>query len=66
VVTLRRQKTSSMTPCARMADMELTPMDFKLLPQIAYASAKGVPPPHPRNFEAVQNLKDLIRPEHGL
>lgn len=46
--------------------MELTPLDPKLLPPIAYASPEDVPPPHPRRFEAVGNLEDLSRPEHGL
>lgn len=46
--------------------MELTPLDPKLLPPIAYASPKGVPPPHPRRFEAVRNLENLNRPERGL
>ena len=52
--------------CARMADVDLTPMDLELLPPIAHASAEGDPPPHPETFKAVTNLEDLIRPEHGL
>jgi hypothetical protein len=49
-----------------MADVDLTPMDPKMLPPIAYASAEDVLPPYPRNFKAVRNLEDLIRPDHGL
>jgi hypothetical protein len=49
-----------------MADVDLTPMDLKLLPLIAHASAEGDPPPHPETFKAVTNRDDLIRPEHGL
>lgn len=46
--------------------MDLTPMAPELLPPIAYASAEGVPPPYPDNFEAVRNLENLVRPDHGL
>lgn len=46
--------------------MDLTPMDPSLLPPIAYASAEDVLPPYPCNFEAVRNLENLIRPDHGL
>lgn len=53
-------------PDCKMADVDLTPMDPKLLPPIAHASAEGVLPPYPRNFEAVRNLEDLNRPERGL
>ncbi len=52
--------------CARMADVDLTPMDLELLPPIAHASAEGDPPPHPETFNAVTNLEGLIRPEYGL
>jgi hypothetical protein len=48
-----------------MADVDLTPMDPGLLPPIAHAAAVGVPP-DPRTFEAVRNLEDLVRPDHGL
>jgi hypothetical protein len=49
-----------------MAGVDLTPMDPRLLPPIAYAAAEGVLPPYPRNFEAVRNLENLVRPDHGL
>ena len=49
-----------------MADVDLTPMDPELLPPIAYASAEGILPPYPSNFEAVRNLENLVRPDHGL
>ena len=49
-----------------MDDVDLTPMDPKLLPPIAYAAAQGFPLPHPCDFEPVRNLDDLNRPEHGL
>lgn len=52
--------------CERMADVGLTPMDLKLLPPIAHASAEGDPAPHPETLKAVINLDHLIRPEHGL
>ncbi len=52
---------------ARMADVDnLTPMDPRLLPPIAYASAEEVLPPDPRSFKAVRNREDLVRPENGL
>jgi hypothetical protein len=51
---------------ATMADVDLTPMDPKLLPPIAYASPEGVLPPYPCNFKAVRNLEYLVRPDHGL
>jgi hypothetical protein len=46
--------------------VDLTPMDPKMLPPIAHASAEDVPLPYPRTFKAVRNLEDLIRPDHGL
>jgi hypothetical protein len=49
-----------------MADVNLTPMDLKMLPPIAHASSEDVPPPYPSTFKAVRNLEDLIRPDHGL
>jgi hypothetical protein len=52
--------------CARMADVDLAPMDLELLPPIAHASAEGGdPPPHPETFKAVTNLEGLIRPDTG-
>lgn len=38
--------------CARMADVDLTPMNLELLPPIAHASAEGDPPPHPETFKS--------------
>jgi hypothetical protein len=49
-----------------MADVDLKPMDPGLLPPIAHAAAEDVPPPDPCTFQAVSNLEDLIRPDHGL
>jgi hypothetical protein len=49
-----------------MADVDLMPMDPGLLPPMAHAAEEGAPPPDPRTFQAVRNLEDLIRPDHGL
>jgi hypothetical protein len=50
----------------RMADVDLTPMDPRLLPPIAHAAAEGVLPPYPYTFEAVTNLENLVRPDHAV
>lgn len=49
-----------------MTGVELLSMDLKLLPSIAHASSEGLPPPHPRSFEAVGNEANFNRPKHGL
>jgi hypothetical protein len=58
--------TAARARTARIADVDLTPMDPGQLPPIAHACAEGAPPPDPRAFKAVRNLQNLIRPDHGL